>query len=310
MIHYLNPDVNYTDRSYLNQWFADDVVLMTDVDYSNFYFLPDTIKLLAQWPVEKRITDLTHNAMPDGNVSVPSRLVLSADYTNWYNPKLNFVFFPLYMWAFSQKNTLWFGSFGYDTEIPNTDCTDRGFDADCNKTKSIMCLNNNQHEHRSWLYEEFKKLGTIDHMVYTWKNERFLSNDNFGLIGIQHPVYSECAVNLVIETEMITCSLSEKTCKPFMAYQIPIIVGPPACNKFLQDIGLDMFSDLIPWHTWDTESDQHIKLQKISQFVDQWIRSGTILNDYNNVLQRVQRNKQYFHSKAFRDCIMAQMIKL
>lgn len=298
MICYLNPKINYTDRSYLNQWFSDDVVLITDVDYSNFHNFPATVQLLEHWPVEKRITDLTHNAMPDWKVDIPSRLVLSADYNNWYDPKKNFVFFPLYMWAFNQKNTLWFSPFGFDAEY--------------NKTHPMMCLNNNQPPHRIWLYEEFKKLGTIDHIEYTWKDEKCLPNDNFGQhrIGVDHSVYSKCAVNLVTETEMVTCSLSEKTCKPFMAQQIPIIVGPPACNKFLQDLGLDMFDDLIPWHTWDTEQDQLIKLQKISQFVDQWICSGTILDDYRGVLHRVQRNKQYFHSEEFRNCIMYQMIKL
>lgn len=310
MIHYLNPNVNYTDRSYLNQWFLDDVVLITDNDYANFQINPETVNLLSVWPVHSRITDLTHNAMPDYKVTEPSRLVLSADYNNWYNTKTNFVFFPLYLWAFSKKNTLWFDRLGFDSEISNEKCTDAGFDADCNKTKTMMCLNNNQPFHRIWLYEEFKKLGIIDRMVYTWKNERKLPNDNFGLIGIQHPVYSECAVNLVTETEMVTCSLSEKTCKPFMAQQIPIIVGPPACNKFLQDVGLDMFGDLVPWHTWDTEQDLQTKLKKISQFVDHWIRSGTILDDYCSVLHRVQRNKQYFHSEEFRNRIMYQMIKL
>jgi hypothetical protein len=294
MIHYLNPTINYTPRPYLNQWFKDDVVLITDNDY----YIPETVQLLEQWPTHQRITDLTHNAMPDQQVTIASRLVLTADYTNWYTSKTNFVFFPLYLWAFNQKNILWFGNFG--------------FDADHNKTKPIMCLNNNLLYHRRWLYEEFQNLEIIDQMVYTWQGERTLPNDNFGehRIGVHHPVYSECAVNLVTETEMTTCSLSEKSCKPFMALQIPVIVGPPGCNKFLQDIGFDMFSDLVPWNTWDTEQLQEVKLKKISQFVTQWILSGTILSDYYQVLSRVQYNKQHFHSETLRNCIMNQMHNL
>ena len=295
MINYLNPAINYTPRTYLNQWFKDDVVLITDVDYEN---IEQTVRLLDPWPIHSRITDLTHNAMPDQRVSIPSKIVLSADYTNWYMPKKGFVFFPIYMWAFGNKNMLWFEG----------DALSK-FDATADKTKTVMCLNNNQPPHRIWLYEEFKKLEVIDQMVYTWRGERTLPNDNFGehRIGVHHPVYSECAVNLVTETEMTTCSLSEKSCKPFMALQIPIIVGPPGCNKFLQDIGFDMFADLVPWHTWDSEQTQEVKLKKISQFVKKWILSGTILNDYYQVLARVKYNKQHFHSETLRSCIMYQM---
>jgi len=293
MIHYLNPDIHYTPRTYLNQWFKEDVVLITDNDYD----VSATDQLLNQWPIQQRITDFTHNAMSDHKVTIPSRLVLSADYTNWYTPKTNFVFFPLYMWAFGLRNQLWF---------------DAKFDATSDKTKTIMCLNNNQPPHRIWLYEEFKKLQIIDQMVYTWKGERTLTDDNFGAyrIGVNHPVYSECAVNLVTETEMTTCSLSEKSCKPFMALQIPVIVGPPGCNKFLQDIGFDMFSDLVPWHTWDTDLSIRSRLHKISQFVNQWIQQGTILSNYYQVLPRVEYNKQYFHSETLRSRIMCQMSQL
>ena len=297
MIHHVNPNINYTPRTYLNKWFKDDIVLITDNDY----FYPETIQLLDKWPIHQRVTDLTHNAMPDQSVTIPSRLILSADYTNWYTPKTNFVFFPLFFWAFSCRDMLWFDS-----------VSESKFDATADKTKTIMCLNSNPRPQRIWLYEEFKKLKVIDQMVYTWAGERTLPNDDFGAyrIGVNHPVYSECAVNLVTETEMITCSLSEKSCKPFVALQIPIIVGPPGCNKFLQDIGFDMFLDLVPWDTWDTEQSQEVKLKKISQFVKQWILKGTILIDYYRVLPRVEYNKQYFHSKSLRNCIMYQMTEI
>jgi hypothetical protein len=41
--------------------------------------------------------------------------------------------------------------------------------------------------------------------------------------------------------------------------------------------------------------------------MDDWIRGRTILNDYNKLLPRIEKNKQYFHSEAFRNKIMAQM---
>jgi hypothetical protein len=68
-----------------------------------------------------------------------------------------------------------------------------------------------------------------------------------------------------------------------------------------------MFEDLVPWHTWDSEPDPDTRLQKIATFDEQWINQGTVLEDYQRVLPRVKRNKQYFHSEAFRQRIMNQM---
>jgi hypothetical protein len=114
-------------------------------------------------------------------------------------------------------------------------------------------------------------------------------------------------VNIVTETVTDLCYISEKTCKPFISRQIPIIVSSVGVNQFLKDIGLDMFEDIVPWATWDSESDENIRINKIVEFVEQWIKSGTVLEDYHRVIDRVERNKKYFHSEKFRDIIMVQM---
>jgi hypothetical protein len=129
-------------------------------------------------------------------------------------------------------------------------------------------------------------------------------------IGVGHVVYRDCAVNLVTETDIDLTYISEKTCKPFVARQIPIIAGSAGVNQFLSDAGLDMFADLVPWRTWDNEPDSATRLQKIVDFVESWIRSGTMITDYNRVMARVQANKRYFHSEAFRNRIMCQMSNL
>ncbi len=69
-----------------------------------------------------------------------------------------------------------------------------------------------------------------------------------------------------------------------------------------------MFEDLIPWRTWDDESDDLVRLEKISNFVESWINSGTMLDDYRSVLNRVEKNKTYFHSEQFRTVIMRNML--
>ena len=68
-----------------------------------------------------------------------------------------------------------------------------------------------------------------------------------------------------------------------------------------------MFEDVVPWITWDSEPDENVRIYKIVEFVEHWIRSGTVLADYSRVINRVEHNKQYFHSEKFRDVIMGQM---
>jgi hypothetical protein len=100
------------------------------------------------------------------------------------------------------------------------------------------------------LFEEFKRKELLNNMMYTFVGYQNLPNEKPGGrstdIGLNHPVYNQYAVNLVTETDINLLWLSEKTCKPFMARQIPIIVGSAGVNKFLQDIGLDMFVDIVP----------------------------------------------------------------
>ena len=47
-------------------------------------------------------------------------------------------------------------------------------------------------------------------------------------------------------------------------------------------------------------------LQQIVDFTESWIRSGTMVADYQRLLPRVQANKKYFHSEEFRTRIMIQ----
>jgi hypothetical protein len=129
-------------------------------------------------------------------------------------------------------------------------------------------------------------------------------------VGVDLKIYHETAVNLVTETSVDQVYLTEKACKPFVARQIPIMVCGAGTNKFLKDIGLDMFEDIVPWQSWDSETDSQMRLESIASFVDWWVRSGTIMGTYQAMLPRIERNKQYFHSEEFRKRIMHQMDQL
>ena len=291
MIQYLDPDRYYTNRSYLTQWFPDHTLVVTDNDFENVQL---TQALLTD---KTYVLDITHNPWPDNKKLIESPITLTNNFQFWYRPVEGQAFFPLFLWAFSLRKSLWWPGFS--------------FDADNKKTQGIMCLNNRSRPHRTWLWEEFTKRNLTDLMMYTFVGHRTLPDEvpdsTRNDIGVDHWVYNQYAVNLVTETDIDLTYISEKTCKPFVARQIPIIVGSAGINQFLSDIGLDMFSDLVPWRTWDSEPDSAVRLQQIVDFTESWIRSGTMVADYQQLLPRVQANKKYFHSEEFRNRIMIQM---
>ena len=297
MIQFLDPDRYYTNRSYLSEWFDCDTLCVTDNDFEN---VEHTQTLLAQHPNANRILDITHNPWPDHKKPIAAPVTLTNNFEFWYRPVEGQVFFPLFLWAFSLRKSLWWPGFS--------------FDAGNKKTQGIMCLNNRSRPHRTWLWQEFTRRNLTDRMMYTFVGARTLPDESPDStrndIGVDHWVYNQYAVNLVTETDIDLTYISEKTCKPFVARQIPIIAGSAGINQFLSDTGLDMFDDLVPWRTWDHEPDSATRLQKIVDFAEGWICSGTMLADYDRVMPRVQANKRYFHSEAFRTRIMCQMSNL
>ena len=324
MIHNLDPNRFYSNRNYLTQWFYDDVLVVVDnetLPFRNKLYQSATDRdesrrlqqLLTDHPVKRIVIDLTHNEFPAHILDVQDdRSILSNDCAYYYRPQPGIVFFPLFLWAFSLRNHLWWNAF----------C----FDAGSAKVREIMCLNHRPCWHRTFLWAEFNRLNTISLMCYSFLNLEQgsrpysypcpvllpgeMPNPRRNDVGVDSAIYHQTAVNLVTETSIDQIFLTEKTCKPFMARQIPIMVCGPGVNDFLQDIGFDMFEDIVPWRSWDQEKDAKTKLEKIAKFVDWWVRSGTIMGTYRDVLPRIERNKQYFHSENFRQRIMTQMNQL
>ena len=324
MIHNLDPQRFYSNRSYLTQWFYDDTLVIVDnetLPFRNKLYqsaadrdeLRRLQQLVTDHPVKQLVIDLTHNEFPAHMLETDSGIpILTNDSAYYFRPQAGVVYFPLFLWAFSLRNHLWWNGFS--------------FDAGANKIREIMCLNHRPCWHRTFLWAEFNRLNTISMMSYSFSNLEINSrpysypcpvllpgekpNPRRNDVGVDAPIYHETAVNLVTETSIDQIFLTEKTCKPFMARQIPIMVCGAGTNDFLHSIGFDMFEDIVPWRSWDQEKDNKVRLEKIASFVDWWVRSGTIMGTYREVLPRIERNKQYFHSEAFRQRIMAQMDQL
>tara|TARA_B100000524_G_scaffold348273_1_gene252275 strand:- start:569 stop:1669 length:1101 start_codon:yes stop_codon:yes gene_type:complete len=132
-----------------------------------------------------------------------------------------------------------------------------------------------------------------------------------GGTSIDLPVYEHCAINLVTETNVldnIGRMHSEKTAKCIMAYQIPIIIANRGANQWMEDVGLDMFSDYIPWKHWDSIEDHKLRIQNIAEFVDKIMQSPEqILQKHREFHPRLIANKQRFHSQEFADLLIKQL---
>ena len=272
---------------------------------------------------------------------IPS-YILTEDYEYYYNPTPNIIFFPYQLWVFSTKNIhkyYFYKNTTYDTQLEKTKpmmCLNRNLQWHRMFLFSLIAG-------KSWFNKiNYSFLNKIeDRLENPYAVKPFLTDEERNLIkfyehllpinlddepdtnkipimyhmgagSVDNKVYANTAINLVTETSLTEgVVLSEKTSKPFMAYQIPIIIGPVGANKFLEDIGLDMFSDYIPWKTWDSETDHKLKIRKIVDFLDQLLSSPTaeqdILATHQSFHARLINNKECFHSTEFENILTKQL---
>jgi len=293
MIQFLDSERIYTNRNYLQQFYNFDILVVTDNDLDN---VNQCRRLVLRTIHKHKLLDITHNPLRIWPMDLAVQETLTNNVEFYYHPFRDVKFFPLFLWAFSERNSVWWSNLVFDNTGP--------------KTIPIMCLNNQTRPHRTYLRQCLSPV--VHKMIYTMDsqglpNEQHLAPASLNQVDIAASVYGECAVNLVTETVVDHAYVSEKTCKPFMARQIPIIVGGAGISRFLHNIGLDMFEDLVPWRSWDDEPRVEHRIQKIANFVIDWVNRGTILQDYHRMQSRIDANKTYFHSQQFRDKIMWQM---
>jgi hypothetical protein len=261
--------------------------------------------------------DLSDNPCDITTLPNSGQEYVTSDYGLVTNPKQNVQFFPTFLYNFSRKDRAWYTHVNHIV-----------YDCDINKSQKLCCFNRMPSWHRVYLYTLLVERPWFTNIFYTFGNHTAdndyrienLSNeersvffkhqhrlpigvvstdtDQINDVGIGHPAYSQCAFNLVTETSVDIRFISEKTCKPFMACQIPIIVGPPGINTFLESIGLDMFSDLIIWKQWDNEPNARTRITMIVNFLDQFIKKD-LVQIHQNLHVRIQQNKTYFHSIEF-----------
>jgi len=368
---------------WVEQFFSGNVLLLEDPDIQGLsyetqqQFLDRIQSIVTDNHVETIVLDIWNPVKINDNDGRKTQLTLAeihndlsqittsylivCDYTYFYQPHPNIIFFSWILWIISQKlieEYVVSQKHLLLSWIPNITVYDIPF---VKKTRTLMSLNMNATWHRIYLFSLlagkswFNRIGYSFHAITGYNSsisfqerldmfsiKRYLSleeresaasyghllpirlpNDRIttgpdrmwfgGSSSIDSPIYSEYAINLVTETSLTDgIGLSEKTAKPFMAYQIPIIVGPIGITKFFEDMGLDMFSDYIPWRTWDQEPDHKTRIRMIVEFLDRLLLSPSaeqdILRAHESFAPRLLKNKEHFHSTDFAN-LMAKQIR-
>jgi hypothetical protein len=109
-------------------------------------------------------------------------------------------------------------------------------------------------------------------------------------------VYDKTLINLVTETyyfnnlnKFSEMFISEKSWKPFIAKQIPIIIGPRGIVSRIRNFGFDMFDDIVD-HSYDDEPDSTRLFSAVNSL-------NRVINDFNitdiSNLTRKRRKKNF-----------------
>jgi hypothetical protein len=267
---------------------------------------------------------------------ISKSIIITEDFSYYYKPAEDILFFSYNLWIQSTRNIHKY----YEYQ-------DTVYDTDLEKTHPLMCLNRSLAWHRiymlmlmynkpwidkadfsfilpmgdrldnkivvsKYITEEEKEvirlISTPISLDYEDPNDVIVMYSH-GASSVNGLAYTRNAVNIVTETSLTDGTvLTEKTAKAIMAYQIPILVTNPGANQFLEDIGIDMFSDYVPWHTWDHIEDHKLRMHKIVEFVDTIMQdTDAIMKKHTELHPRLIKNKERFHSDEFSNLLLKQV---
>lgn len=87
-------------------------------------------------------------------------------------------------------------------------------------------------------------------------------------------IFRNCLFNIVIESSDLvepwawrSRFITEKTFKAFAWRQIPIWFAVPGTVDAVRKLGFDVFDNLLDWHSYDTETNQELRIKKIVNII-------------------------------------------
>jgi hypothetical protein len=165
---------------------------------------------------------------------------------------------------------------------------------DQTRTKLWQCLNGRECPHRQRVADVLKTWpnGVLSYgnqiALPEWAYSTYRGTENDENFVRLAPLYAQCAVNIITETQYDNRPgiVTEKTLQAMIAKQIPIVIGHPGIVQDCQELGFDMFEDLI-----DTSYDWLPNDQRVEAALElnrELILGNRDLTPYQERLQRQQ----------------------
>jgi hypothetical protein len=166
-----------------------------------------------------------------------------------------------------------------------------------NRLTNWQCLNGTTRRHRELI--AYYMQDNFTNGILSFGNRIPLPNWDFSTYqGCENetnwlrlqPVYSQCNVNIVTETQYYETPgiITEKTLMAFLALQIPVFIGYQGIIDHIEDLGFDVFRDLV--YTEHDYQEDDVRYKDAIDFNKDVINGKFNRGDY---LERMLRNQEY-----------------
>lgn len=166
-----------------------------------------------------------------------------------------------------------------------------------NRNTNWQCLNGTTRKHRELV--AYYMLNNFENGVLSYGEELPLPKWDFSTYyGCENetnwerlqPVYSSCNVNIVTETQYYETPgiVTEKTLMAFLGLQIPVFIGYRGMIDHIEELGFDVFRDLVDtsYDYWDDDVRWKDAIE-----LNRGVINGKF--DRNQYIERLLRNQEY-----------------
>jgi hypothetical protein len=236
---------------------------------------------------------------------------LSGDFAHFRNPTPGIIFFPYWLVQARQfpDNDLDFGSY--------TDINRKYFCSSiCRHPRDHRVYNFLQLRKRHYTSQIFWTFYNCPHFVFPIENVYDCNDQEWNsfleyyqqapqiegwgeyecISNTKWDAFVNSYFNLVSETYTTHQFASEKSYKPFLSGQIPVIYGAPGANRVLADIGFDMFYDIVNHHLYDDHAHVTDRIDQIWVELDR-LSNLNMIEIFQATADRRRKNKEYFFSQ-------------
>lgn len=120
-------------------------------------------------------------------------------------------------------------------------------------------------------------------------------------------IYTKAYVHILSETYIEYNFLSEKSYKPLLAGQMPMIYGCPNIMQMYKDIGFDMFDDIFEHSYYDNEPDWKQRITKIFDYLE-IVRTMPLQKIFESTVTRRQKNLDYLYNNNLESRVVNDLI--